>query len=150
MNVPISSNAPRLSRPACPEVTGAGLSRFYPPAVSKNKNRVAGAIAAMLYLYSVQTAFAYGDNMTCSEAAAVIANAPGTESIAIQSKIANEWLALDQATLRAGHPAIEPMLLNGNGFFNQVSAQCGLNPGGTLSAAAGQVYRSAREQIDGY
>ncbi len=104
----------------------------------------------LLSLVVAQPAFAYGnDIMTCAKATAMIANAPGIESNAILSMVTNQWQQLDLNTEAAGHPAIEPAMVGQNGF-QQLTSQCALNPGELLRAAAFQIYRSDREQLDGY
>jgi hypothetical protein len=106
--------------------------------------------AAFLSLIAAQPAFAYGnDIMTCAKAAMMIANSPGIESNAILSMVTRQWQQLDLNTEAAGHPAIEPAMVGQNGF-QQLTNQCALNPGELLRAAALQIYRSDREQLDGY
>jgi len=106
--------------------------------------------ALLLGLLASPPAFAYGnDIMTCAKATALIANAPGIESNAVLSMVTKQWQQLDLATEAAGHPAIEPIMVGQNGL-QQLTNQCALNPGELLRAAAFQIYRADREQMDGY
>jgi len=106
--------------------------------------------ALLLVLLTVQPALAYSNGlMTCAKATAMIANAPGIESNAILSMVTKQWQLLDMNTEAAGHPAIEPLMVGQNGF-QQLTNQCALNPGELLRAAAFQIYRADREQLDGY
>ena len=108
------------------------------------------AIAGILALLMTAPGLAYaGDIMTCAKATALVAAAPGIETNAILSQLAREWQQLDLQTVAAGHPAIDPTMVRDNAF-QQLTNQCGLNPGEKLSAAAAQVYVSDREQLDGY
>jgi hypothetical protein len=90
-----------------------------------------------------------GEMMTCARAKTLITAAPGIESNAILSILVRDWQQMDLQTVASGHPAIEPTMVQANAF-QQVTNQCGLNPGEKLGAAAAQVYISDREQIDGY
>jgi len=113
--------------------------------------KLAACMIALFCLSAARPACANGnDSITCAKASQLIANQPGIESNEIFNTINNDWLALDARTVQAGHPAIEPTMIKGSGFFNQVSTQCSLNPGELLSAAAFQVYHVARAQIDGF
>jgi hypothetical protein len=113
--------------------------------------KLTASIIALICVADAGPASAYGnDAITCAKATQLVAASPGIETNEILNTINNDWVALDARTVQAGHPPIEPVMVKGNGFFNNVSQQCSLNPGQLLSAAAFQVYRSARAQIDGY
>jgi hypothetical protein len=91
-----------------------------------------------------------GAPMTCAQAMTLVQNHPGIEANSILSMIANQWQAMDQRTTAGGHPAIAAQMLNSPAAINALSAQCNANPGQALAGAAAQVYRQAREQLDGF
>ncbi len=90
------------------------------------------------------------DMMTCAQAMTLVQNHPGIEANSILSVIANQWQAMDRRTTAGGHGAIAAQMLNSPAAINALTAQCNANPGQPLGVAAAQIYRQAREQLDGF
>jgi hypothetical protein len=115
-----------------------------------------GALAARLGLFLLVSglvappAARAGERMTCAQAMTLVQNHPGIEANSILSVIASQWQAMDQRTTAGGHGAIAAQMLNSPAAINALSAQCNANPGQQLGLAAAQVYRQAREQLDGF
>ena len=94
-------------------------------------------------------AFAY-ESMTCGKAIALVASHPGIEANSIISTVVNQWQAMDRRTAAGGHVPITQQMMMTPSAINALSGQCIADPGQTLGAAAAQVYRVAREQLDGF
>jgi hypothetical protein len=107
------------------------------------------AIGLLLCLASPPAAKAY-DSMTCAQAMTLVVNHPGIEANSIITLVVNQWQAMDRRTIAGGHQPITAQMMTGPAAINALSAQCNVNPGQTLGAAAAQVYRQAREQLDGF
>jgi hypothetical protein len=88
--------------------------------------------------------------MTCAQAIALVADHPGIEANSIISTVMMQWEAMDRRTAAGGHAPIAQRMMATPGAIDALSGQCIANPGQTLGAAAAQVYRVAREQIDGF
>jgi hypothetical protein len=108
-----------------------------------------GLFLIVLCLGAPQAAQA-GETMTCAQAMTLVQNHPGIEANSILSVIANQWQAMDRRTTAGGHAAIAAQMLNSPAAINALSAQCNANPGQPLGGAAAQIYRQAREQLDGF
>jgi hypothetical protein len=89
-------------------------------------------------------------SMTCAQAIASVADHPGIEANSIMSTVLNQWEAMDRRTSAGGHAPIVQQMMTTPSAIDALSGQCIANPGQTLGAAAAQVYRVAREQIDGF
>jgi hypothetical protein len=98
---------------------------------------------------AAHSAFAY-ESMTCAQAIASVASHPGIEANSIMSTVMNQWEAMDRRTTAGGHAPIAQQMITTPSAINALSGQCIANPGQTLGAAAAQVYRVAREQLDGF
>ncbi len=98
---------------------------------------------------TIHPAQAY-ESMTCAQAIALVANHPGIEANSIISTVVNQWEAMDRRTAAGGHPPITQEMMTTPSAIDALSGQCIANPGQTLGAAAAQVYRVAREQLDGF
>ena len=61
-----------------------------------------------------------------------------------------QWEAMDRRTTASGHAPIAQQMMTTPSAIDALSGQCIANPGQTLGAAAAQVYRVARQQIDGF
>ncbi|WP_419759371.1 hypothetical protein [Acidisoma sp.] len=90
------------------------------------------------------------ESMTCGQAIALVANHPSIESTSIISSVVDQWEAMDRRTAAGGHTPIAQQMLTSPEAINALSGQCIANPSQTLGAAAAQVYRVAREQLDGF
>ncbi len=125
---------------------GVRLPRFRKP-----NARRAGAIAFALVagLMPGQRAFAYRD-LTCAQAIGLVANHPDVEASSVVSMVVKEWEAMDRRTASSGHAMIAQQMLVSSGAITALNEQCIADPGQSLGAAAAQVYRVAREQIDGF
>jgi len=88
--------------------------------------------------------------MTCAEAISLVANHPGIEANSIISAVLNQWEAMDRKTASGGHAPITQQMMTTPSAIDALSGQCIANPGQSLGAAAAQVYRVAREQLDGF
>jgi hypothetical protein len=108
-----------------------------------------GACLLLLWLGAPPAASAY-NSMTCAQAMTLVQNHPGVEANSILSVIANQWQAMDRRTTAGGHTAIAAQMLTSPAAINALTAQCNANPGQPLGAAAAQIYRQAREQLDGF
>jgi hypothetical protein len=94
-------------------------------------------------------AFAY-QSMTCAQAIALVGSHPGIEASSIISTVENQWEAMDRRTAAGGHAPITQQMMTTPNAIDALSGQCTANPGQTLGAAAAQVYRVARRQLDGF
>jgi hypothetical protein len=90
------------------------------------------------------------ESITCAQAIASVASHPGIEANSIMSTVMNQWEAMDRRTSAGGHAPITQRMMTTPSAIDALSGQCIANPGQTLGAAAAQVYRVAREQIDGF
>jgi hypothetical protein len=90
------------------------------------------------------------DSLTCAQAIALVSNHPGIEANSIITTVVNQWEAMDRRTAAGGHAPIMQQMMTSPSAINALSGQCIANPGQTLGAAAAQVYRVAREQLDGF
>ena len=90
------------------------------------------------------------ESMTCGQAIALVASHPNIEATSIVSTVVNQWEAMDRRTAAGGHGPITQQMMTTPGAINALSGQCIANPGQSLDAAAAQVYRVAREQLDGF
>jgi hypothetical protein len=100
-------------------------------------------------LGTAHQAFAY-ESMTCGQAIALVAGHPGIEANSIISTVVNQWETMDLRTAAGGHPPITQQMMTTASAIDALSGQCIANPSQTLGAAAAQVYRVAREQLDGF
>jgi hypothetical protein len=98
---------------------------------------------------AAQHAWAH-DSMTCAQAIASVAYHPGIEANSIISTVVNQWEAMDRRTAAGGHAPIAQQMMTSPIAVDALSGQCIANPGQTLSAAAAQVYRVVRQQLDGF
>jgi hypothetical protein len=89
-------------------------------------------------------------SMTCAQAIALVADHPGIEANSIVSTVMMQWEAMDRRTAAGGHAPIAQQMMATPSAIDALSGQCIANPGQTLGDAAAQVYRLAREQIDGF
>jgi hypothetical protein len=119
--------------------------------LNRSRARLArlGSSLLVLWLGAPPSAQA-NERMTCAQAMTLVQNHPGIEASSILSVIANQWQAMDRRTAAEGHAAIAAQMLNSPAAINALSAQCNANPGQPLGAAAAQIYRQAREQLDGF
>lgn len=106
-------------------------------------------LVVVIGLGTAHPAFAL-ESMTCGQAIALVASHPGIESSSIISTVVNQWEAMDRRTAAGGHTPIAQQMLTTPSAINALSGQCIANPGQSLGAAAAQVYRVAREQLDGF
>jgi hypothetical protein len=90
------------------------------------------------------------ESITCAQAIASVASHPGIEANSIMSTVMNQWEAMDRRTSAGGHAPITQQMMTTPSAIDALSGQCIANPGQTLGAAAAQVYRVARAQIDGF
>lgn len=90
------------------------------------------------------------DTMSCAQAVALIVGHPGIEANSIISMMVNQWQAMDRRTVAGGHAPITAQMMATPGAIDALSNQCTQNPGQPLSVAAAQIYRQAREQLDGF
>ena len=90
------------------------------------------------------------ETMTCAQAIALVANHPGIEANSIISTVVTQWEAMDRRTTAGGHAPIVQQMITTPSAINALSGECISNPAQTLNAAAAQVYRVAREQLDGF
>jgi hypothetical protein len=107
------------------------------------------AFALVVGLMPGQLAFAH-EGMTCAQAIRLVANHPDVEASSVVAMAMNQWEAMDRRTASGGHAPITQQMLATPGAINALSGQCIANPGQSLGSAAAQVYRVAREQIDGF
>ena len=113
------------------------------------KNSVAVFLGLLAGAGTTHHAYAYA-SMTCAQAIASVANHPGIEANSIVSKVVSQWEAMDRRTAAGGHAPIMQQMMTTPNAIDALSGQCIANPGQTLGAAAAQVYRVAREQLDGF
>jgi len=113
------------------------------------KRSAAALLGVVFGVGMAHQAFAY-QGMTCSQAIALVANHPGIEANSIISTVVNQWEAMDRRTAAGGHAPITQQMMTTPSAIDALSGQCIANPGQTLGAAAAQVYRVAREQLDGF
>jgi hypothetical protein len=106
-------------------------------------------LGVLVSLGMAHHAFAY-QSMTCGQAIALVANHPGIEANSIISTVVNQWEAMDRRTAAGGHGPITQQMMMTSSAINALSGQCIGNPAQTLGAAASQVYRVARQQLDGF
>jgi hypothetical protein len=90
------------------------------------------------------------ESMTCAQAIAAVASHPGIEANSIMSTVMNQWEAMDRKTSAGGHAPIMQQMMTTPSAIDALSGQCIANPGQPLGAAAAQVYRMARAQLDGF
>jgi hypothetical protein len=108
-----------------------------------------GVLGVLLGLGATHHAVAR-ETMTCAQAIALVANHPGIEANSIISTVVSQWQAMDLRTAAGGHPPIMQQMMTSPNAINALSGECIANPGQTLGAAAAQVYKVAREQLDGF
>ncbi len=113
------------------------------------KKSAAVLLGVAIGMGSVHHACAY-ESLTCAQAISLVANHPGIEANSIISTVMNQWEAMDRRTAAGGHAPIAEQMIATAGTIDALSGQCISNPGQTLGAAAAQVYRVAREQLDGF
>jgi hypothetical protein len=107
------------------------------------------ALVAFLGLAMLQSAMAL-DRMSCAQAMTLVVNHPDIEATSIITMVVSQWQAMDRHTRAGGHAAIAAQMMASPVAINALSAQCNANPGQMLGAAAAQVYRQARAQLDGF
>jgi hypothetical protein len=90
------------------------------------------------------------ESMTCAQAIALVADHPGVEANSIVSTVVNQWEAMDRRTAAGGHAPITQQMMTTPSAIDALSGQCIADPRQTLGAAAAQVYRVARQQLDGF
>jgi hypothetical protein len=88
--------------------------------------------------------------MSCAQAMTLVANHPGIEANSIIALVVDQWQAMDRRTAAGGHAPITAQMMAGPAAINALSAQCSNNPGQGLGAAAAQIYRQARAELDGF
>jgi hypothetical protein len=109
----------------------------------------AAGLAALLGFATPRPAMAY-PSMTCAQAMTLVASHPGIEANSIITMVVDQWQAMDRRTVAGGHAPIAAQMLAGPAAINALSADCSNNPGQRLAAAAAQIYRQARSQLDGF
>jgi hypothetical protein len=113
------------------------------------KTNAAVLLSFVLASGTAQQAFA-AETMTCAQAISLVANHPGVEANSIISAVLNQWEAMDRRTAAGGHAPIAQQMMTTPSAIDALSGQCIANPGQSLGAAAAQIYRVAREQLDGF
>ncbi len=123
-------------------------------AVTNRRRRAIEKSHALLLSFLIASGTAHqacaAETMTCAQAISLVASHPGIEANSIISAVVNQWEAMDRRTAAGGHAPITQQMMTTPSAIDALSGQCIANPGQSLGAAAAQVYRVAREQLDGF
>ncbi len=113
------------------------------------KRPVVALLGVAFAMGPADRALAY-HSMSCAQAMTLVAGHPGIEAASIAGMVANQWQAMDRRTVAGGHSPIAAEMMAAPSAINALTAQSNANPGQPLGAAAAQIYRQARAQLDGF